>query len=363
MLFLSVFPCFAQTDTYQFITVDASAILPNNGPLANYVPANQTLVTPTRLAVDAAGNVYFSDGGDIRRITTGGLVVPVAGYLGDGFLAFHCCGGGDGGPALLAGVAPNPIGGMGFDPSGNLWFSDGRPAIRRISPSGIIDTVEPFGGSLAVDPKGNVYVAARTLQRISPDGTVIQYPNTNVPNISNQLGFGIAADSSGVVYGANNNFHIVQKIRPDGVITTLAGNGTAGYAGDGGPAVDAEPDSPMGVAVDAAGNVYFADYNRGVVRRVSTSGTIFERSLRTGLFTPLPGTALSVSRETVDRLPGRSCPHRGRSPWTRTAISILRITQCTPFARLARPESSPHSPARPVNLGTPVMVDRQTVRC
>jgi uncharacterized protein (TIGR03437 family) len=274
MLFLSVFPCFAQTDTYQFITVDASAILPYYGPLANYVQANQTLVTPTRLAVDAAGNVYFSDGGDIRKITAGGLVVPVAGYLGDGFLAFHCCGGGDGGPALLAGVAPNPIGGMGFDPPGNLWFSDGRPAIRRISPSGIIDTLEPFGGSLAVDPKGNVYVAARTVQRISPDGTVTQYPNTNVPNISNQLGFGIAADSSGVVYGANNNSHIVQKIRPDGVITTLAGNGTAGYAGDGGPAVDAELDSPMGVAVDAAGNVYFGDYNRGVVRRVSTNGTI-----------------------------------------------------------------------------------------
>ncbi len=219
--------------------------------------------------MDAAGNVYFSENLDIRKITTGGLVVPVAGDVGS--FPSYCCGGGDGGPALLAGVIPL---GIAFDPSGNLWFTDQRPALRRISPSGIVETVEAFDGSLAVDPNGNVYVAARTVQKVSLDGTVTQYPNTDKPNVSNQLGSGIAADSSGVVYGANSNFHIVQKIQPNGVITTLAGNGTAGYSGDNGPAVDAEVDNPFGVAVDATGNVYFGDRNRGVVRKVSTNGTI-----------------------------------------------------------------------------------------
>jgi uncharacterized protein (TIGR03437 family) len=275
LLFFSAFPSRAQTDSYQFITLDASAfnrtaIDGTDGPFGNYVPAKQTLIGPAHLAVDAAGNVYFSEYLNIREITTGGVLVPVAGDVGS--FPSYCCGGGDGGPALLAGVIPL---GIAFDPSGNLWFTDQRPALRRISPSGIVGTVEAFDGSIAVDPNGNVYVAARTVQKVSPDGTVTQYPNTDTPSVSNQLQLGgIAADSAGVVYGANSNDHIVQKIEPNGVITTLAGNGTAGYSGDGGPALVAEVDNPWGVAVDAAGNVYFGDHNRGVVRKVSTNGII-----------------------------------------------------------------------------------------
>jgi uncharacterized protein (TIGR03437 family) len=257
ILFLAALPCSAQPSTYQFIYS-----LATGSPAGNYVPANQTFISPGRLALDPAGNVYFSEGEDIRMIAASGLVVPVAGN-GAG-----CCGVRDGEPALLAAIAA--VGGVGIDPSGTVWFTDGA-TLRRISSAGTVQTVAPFGGSLALDSTGNLYVAGKGIQKVSPNGNVTQYPNTN--SLTNTLG-GIAVDSFGAVYIANSNTHVVQKVTPAGVVTTLAGNGTAGDTGDNGPAVDAEIDFPDGMAVDAAGNIYFTDYNRGVVRKVSTGGTI-----------------------------------------------------------------------------------------
>ncbi len=278
-ILLSVFPCKAQNQTYQFITLDATSYNafnygPDLGPLANYVPADQTLISPSYLTVDAAGNVYFGEEADIRKVTAESVVAPVAGFIGN-TSTYYCCGGGDGGPALLAGVSPGPPtpGGMGFDPCGYLWFSDSRPATRRISPSGVINTIASFGGYLAVDSNCNAYVAAQAIEKISSNGTIAEYPNTATLVGSHGL-TAIAADSSGDVYAANGLLNIVQKITPSGAISTFAGSGTAGYSGDGGAATSAEVANPCCIATDAAGNIYFADSVRGIVRKVSAGGVI-----------------------------------------------------------------------------------------
>jgi sugar lactone lactonase YvrE len=85
---------------------------------------------------------------------------------------------------------------------------------------------------------------------------------------------GVAVDSSGNIYIADQQNNRIRKIDPSGVITTVAGNGTAGYSGDGGPATSAELDDPSGVAVDASGNLYIADSLNSVIRKVNPSGII-----------------------------------------------------------------------------------------
>jgi uncharacterized protein (TIGR03437 family) len=215
--------------------------------------------------------VYFSETSDIRRITPQGIIEPVAGYLGLG--SNGCCG--DGGPALLAGLT-DPYG-LAIDPSGNIWISDSGgapPALRRIGTDGVIQTIEPFSGfGLAVDSHGNIYVPSILLYKVTPDGTVSSYPNTDAGDLSGEL-YGLATDASGNVYAANPRYHRVLKITPEGQVITLAGNEVAGSTGDGGPATRAQVDFPYGVALDSAGNLYFADYSAGRVRKISVDGTI-----------------------------------------------------------------------------------------
>ena len=86
--------------------------------------------------------------------------------------------------------------------------------------------------------------------------------------------YGVAVDASGSVYISDYNNHRIRKVNTSGIISTFAGNGTAGYTGNGGQATAAELSYPRGVAVDAAGNVYIADYNNNVIRMVNTAGII-----------------------------------------------------------------------------------------
>ncbi len=85
---------------------------------------------------------------------------------------------------------------------------------------------------------------------------------------------GVTVDISGNVYIADGLNHRIRRVSDDGVITTIAGTGTAGYSGDGGPATAAELISPTGVAIDGAGNVYIADYYSHCVRKIDTFGII-----------------------------------------------------------------------------------------
>jgi len=84
----------------------------------------------------------------------------------------------------------------------------------------------------------------------------------------------LAVDTGGSLYIADKSNNVIRKVAADGTITTVAGNGTAGYSGDGGPATGAQLDSPSGVAADSGGNLYIADTDNDVIRKVTPEGTI-----------------------------------------------------------------------------------------
>ena len=122
--------------------------------------------------------------------------------------------------------------------------------IREVRPDGIITTVAGNGTA-----------------GYSGDGG----PATDASSI---IPTDVAVDSAGDLFIADSNNNVIREVRPDGIITTVAGNGTAGYSGDGGPATSATLSNPTGVAVDGAGDLFIADSSNGVVREVAPNGII-----------------------------------------------------------------------------------------
>jgi uncharacterized protein (TIGR03437 family) len=269
-------------------------------------PATQAnLFMPQGLAIDSSGNVYIADTADnmIRKVTTDGLIATIAGdslagYSGDTFLA------------LTSEV--NHPGDVALDSQTNVYIADtGNALIRRITNDGIINTcagsatlvgysgdgkaatlaglIEPY--SIAVDSAGNIYIAERQDARIRLVDAAKGNINTVVGNGS--LGFsgdggpanqailnqptGIALDPSGNLYIADSENYRIRKAASgggSGDISTIAGNGGLSYSGDGGQAIKAELNAPLGVAVDSGGNFYIADTANNVVRKVSAAGVI-----------------------------------------------------------------------------------------
>jgi uncharacterized protein (TIGR03437 family) len=245
-----------------------------------------SLDQPAGMTFDAAGNLYFADSFNYRvRKVSGGNITTVA---GNG--SFFMDGAGDGGPATSAEVSPVDV---AIDAKGNLYIAAGN--IREVS-NGIINTIvgqpfhvppPPLGGlqvasnGISIDSSGNLYLADplhdRILKYSNGISTVVAgtdltagFSGDNGPATSATFNqpLGIAVDSSGNLYIAdsvNNRIRMVSG----GIITTIAGDGTAGFSGDGGPATSAELNNPSGVAVDSKGNLYIADTNNNRVREVS----------------------------------------------------------------------------------------------
>ena len=193
------------------------------------------------LAVDATGSLYIGDPNAyvVRKVTPGGAIATIAG-------TGSCCNSGDGGPATSAAVKPSA---MAVDSSGNLYIGSGA-RVRRIAPNGAITTIAGTGVSGFSGDKG--------------------------PATSAQIGdspLGLAVDSQGTLYISDLSNLRVRKVTPAGIISTVAGTGVFGYSGDGGPGTNARL-VPAGLAVDAAGNLYIADYRNEVVRKLATDGTI-----------------------------------------------------------------------------------------
>ncbi len=263
-----------------------------SGPSGDGGPAiNATFQYASHVAVDKAGNYYVADGvyfnGDpvmVRKISPSGIITTVAGS------ADAPGNSGDGGPAIKAGFCG--IGGLAVDDAGNLYISDADVGdcasqiygvIRKVAPDGTISTVAPVGGGpIAVDAQGNLYHGSGTeVQKISPAGTVSIFAG-NSGSLQDGSGDGgpataasirlvtaLAVDGIGNVFLADGRYdaNTIRKISPGGIITTIAGvSGPGGYSGDDGPATKARLNMPMGLAVDAAGNVYVADTGNGVVR-------------------------------------------------------------------------------------------------
>ncbi|HLY62799.1 MAG TPA: PxKF domain-containing protein [Terriglobia bacterium] len=182
-----------------------------------------------------------------QSITPASIITTVA---GNGTADYR----GDNGPATSAEIR-DPIA-VAVDSAGNVYIADtSNSRVRKVSTSGTITT---FAG-------GGTGCAGQT------DSVGDGCPATSA-NFA--LTYGVAVDSAGNVYIADTDNFRLRKVGTDGIITTVAGNGTYGYSGDGGPATSAELDSPFGVAVDSAGNLYFADRNNQCIRKVDAGGTI-----------------------------------------------------------------------------------------
>ena len=266
----------------------------NGGP-ATYAK----LASPTGVAVDASGNIYLSDtsNGVIRKVTaSSGIISTIAGNGTGGYA-------GDGGPAISAELSA-PMG-VALDSAGNIYFADnGNAVIRKISAStGIITTIVGDGNwgfsgdggpatsaelsydtNLAIDSAGNLYIADKYNMRIrkvsaatgiittvAGNGTA-GYSGDGGPATSAKLDwpFGVAVDAVGNLYIADLDNNVIRKVTAStGFITTIAGNGTAGYSGDSGAATSAKLNGPYDVAFDAAGNLYISDSNNHVIRKVA----------------------------------------------------------------------------------------------
>jgi sugar lactone lactonase YvrE len=256
------------------------------------------LAFPGGVAVDAAGNLFIADTENdcIRKVAPAGIISTVAGTGTAGFS-------GDGGPAAFAKL--NVPVGVSVDAAGNLFIADTfNNRIRKVIPAGTISTAAgtgtsgfsgddgpaasaqlAFPGSVVVDAAGNLFIADtfnNRIRKVTPAGIISTMAGTRPYGFSGDGGLavsaqlnhprGVAVDVVGNLFIADSDNNRIRKVTPAGIISTIAGNGTSGFSGDGGLAASAQLDVPVSVAVDAAGYVYIVDNNR--IRKVTPAGII-----------------------------------------------------------------------------------------
>lgn len=205
---------------------------------------SSALQSPEGGRMDKAGNLYIADQLDhrLRKVSTTGVITTIA---GTGIAGYS----GDGGPAASAQIR-FPVD-VVIDSEGDIIFSDsGNNRIRKINSSGIITTIAGTG-----------------VAGFSGDGGPATSAKLNHPK-------GLNLDSAGDLYFADNLNQRIRKIDTGGIIHSVAGNGTAGFAGDGRLATSAELNSPDDVLPDSSGNFYISDHDNRRVRKVSSSGII-----------------------------------------------------------------------------------------
>ena len=290
----------ADANRVRLVSTDGTiATFAGNGTYGSYGdggPATSAvLFQPGGVAVDAQGNLFIADTGNnrIQKVTTEGVMTTIAGNGTAGFS-------GDGGPAAAASL--NGPTGVAVDSSGNVYIADYKNGpVRKVSADGRISTVatptqsflfQPAG--VAVDSMGNLFIADNNMSRVlklPPSGTLTTVAGvgevTPTCTPTQSCGDGgpataailnrpeaVAVDASGHLFIADTRNQRIRRVSPSGVISTVAGNGSYGFSGDGGPATSASLEYPAGVAVDASGNLFIADYSNNEIRKVSASGII-----------------------------------------------------------------------------------------
>ena len=321
---------FADTGSMRVRTIDATGVVSTI-----YVGPSFEMGLFSGLAYDASGNLYVGERGRIRRIDRSGNATVVAGTGESGF-------GGDGGPATAAKV--NLPSSLTFDRAGNLYFNDmhnGR--IRKVSTLGIISTVAGsgvegfsgdggpataakiwpwYGAEVVIDDAGNLLIADSyndRIRKVDPSGTI-----TSVGAGQVDFPTGVALDGAGNLFVVSALDHQVRKMAPGGAWSTVAGNGTHGFGGEGGPATSAELaliGFGMGgdVAVDPDGTLFIGGFQRiwkvdGVATPVAfpaqpastTTSSTTTSSTTTSSTTTSSTTTSSTTTSTTTTVPGRT---------------------------------------------------------
>ena len=284
---------------------------------------------PSGVAVAPDGTVYVSeDGGHrIRAVAPDGTITTV---VGDGVAG----GSGDGGPGVDARI--DEVEALDIGPDGSVYMVDsGLHRVRTLRPDGTIVTVAGsghagFGGDgdpataaqlrqpsgVAVGADGTVYIADEENDRIRAvdpvTGVITTVAGTGVAGYSGDGGPATAAQlddphdldvgPDGALYLTDEDNHRIRRVDADGVITTVAGNGSAGLSGDGGPATAARLRGPEGVAVDDDGRIWIADTDNHRVRLVDRDGTISTVAGAGLRFDATPRPATEVDLSTPDRV-------------------------------------------------------------
>jgi len=292
-------PVLGNTTSHQVSTLAGSGSIGSTNATGTAASFNY----PVGTAVDASGNVYVADSknNDLRKITPAGIVTTVAGLGVAGYIDSN----------ITLALMNNPTG-VDVDPSSTaIYIADcNNHCIRFLTPTyNYIGTLAGSGTAgyvnglwrtasfnsptgVAADGSGNIYVADygnNVIRKIVYTGgvfgwvqtaTVTTLAGSTTAGSSDGTGtsasfnkpYGVAVDAAGNVYVGDRGNHLIRKITPAGVVTTLAGSGTAGFTDGTGTA--ASFNNPCHLTVDANGNIYVADFGNNAIREITPAGVV-----------------------------------------------------------------------------------------
>jgi streptogramin lyase len=271
-----------------------------HGTIGDGGPATEAILQPYSICSDSNGNIYITDIGNnvIRKVNNVGIITTfagngIAGYSGDGGLARE---------ASIDGAM-----GVCSDSNGNIYIGDtGNNVIRKVNNAGIITTFAGNGstvyngihgtigdGGLAIeafinapqnicsDSNGNIYItdiSNSVIRKVNNVGIITTFAGNGIVAYSGDgglateasiaLAMGVCSDSNGNIFIADSGNQVIRKVDSVGIITTFAGNGIAGYSGDGGLARNSSMSSPYEVFSDSNDNIYIADSGNNVIRKI-----------------------------------------------------------------------------------------------